>query len=48
MRGGSGARAGGSLPTGERRPAGSGPKPAGARDVHRACVADQTEGEGRG
>jgi hypothetical protein len=35
-RGGSGAQAGGSLPTGGRCPAGSAPKPAGASDVRRA------------
>jgi hypothetical protein len=39
-------RAGGSLPTGERRSADSGPKSAGARDVRRACSAGRTEGEG--
>jgi hypothetical protein len=47
MSGGSGARAGGSLPTGERRPAGSGPKPAGACDVHHARATGRTGGEGR-
>jgi hypothetical protein len=48
MRGGSGARAGRSLSTSERRPTGSGPKSAGACDVHRARAAGRTEGEGRG
>jgi hypothetical protein len=48
MRGGSGARAGGSLPTGERCPAGSSLKPVGAHDMRHARAAGQTEGEGRG
>jgi hypothetical protein len=43
-----GARAGGSLPTDERRPAGSGPKLAGARDGRRAHAVSRTEGEGWG
>jgi hypothetical protein len=47
-RGGRGLRLGGSLPTGERRPADSGPKPMGTRDMHRARAAGRTEGEGRG
>jgi hypothetical protein len=38
----------GSLPTGKRRPAGSGPKPMGARDMRRARTAGRIEGEGRG
>jgi hypothetical protein len=46
--GGSGARAGGSLPTGERRPAGGGTKLAGARDVRRARAVSRIEREGRG
>jgi hypothetical protein len=37
---------GGSLPTGERRPAGSGLKPADTCDVRRARAAGRTEGEG--
>jgi hypothetical protein len=37
----------GSLPTGEWRPPGSDPKPAGAHDVRRARAAGRIEGEGR-
>jgi hypothetical protein len=40
------ARAGGSLPTGERCPADSGLKPTGACDMRCARVADRTEGRG--
>jgi hypothetical protein len=39
---------GGSLPTCGRRPACSGLRPTGAGDVHRACAAGRTEGDGRG
>jgi hypothetical protein len=41
-----GARAGGSLPTGGRRPADIGSRPAG--DVRGAHATDRIEGEGRG
>jgi hypothetical protein len=46
-RGGSGVRVGGSLSTGGRRPIDSGLKTVGAGDMHRACTAGRTEGEGR-
>jgi hypothetical protein len=46
-RGGSGVRAGGSLSTGGRRPIDSGLKTVDAGDMHRACTAGRTEGEGR-
>jgi hypothetical protein len=42
MRGGCGARAGGSLPTDERRPAGSGLNPTGVRDVRHARAVGRT------
>jgi hypothetical protein len=41
-----GWRAAGSLPTGERRLAGSGPNPAGTCDVRRGRAAGRTEGKG--
>jgi hypothetical protein len=47
-RGGSGARAGGSLSTGRRRLAGSDPKPVSAGDVRLVHTTGRTEGEGRG
>jgi hypothetical protein len=46
--GGSRARAGGSLPTGGRRPAGNGLNSAGAGDVRHVRAAGRIEGEGRG
>jgi hypothetical protein len=43
-----GTSRGGSLPTGERRPTVSGPKPVGRHDVRRVRAADRIEGEERG